>query len=188
MNRPLRLALVVLGIAAVIYGTSTLTGGWLGTPPWWQRQENELIRGADEPKPGEPQVWTRVVWKPTEDRELASLGVVLAGVGIVALSRSGRALRGTIVGVGLVAVLYGTASLTGNWLSTPPWWLELQFRSIPMESTGPFSGRGREASPEEYVWNGPRKYREAWSWGVVVAGVGLAAFGAWPRRRLRAAP
>lgn len=32
-----RLSLVVLGLAAVVYGTATLTGDWLGTPPWWER-------------------------------------------------------------------------------------------------------------------------------------------------------
>src|SRR4029453_5953650 len=31
--RALRLALVVLGLAAVVYGTSTLTGCWLGEAP-----------------------------------------------------------------------------------------------------------------------------------------------------------
>ena len=34
----LRIALAValgLGLAAVVYGTASLTGGWLGTPPWW---------------------------------------------------------------------------------------------------------------------------------------------------------
>ena len=36
MNRVARLAAVVLGLAAVVYGTASLTGGWLGTPPWWE--------------------------------------------------------------------------------------------------------------------------------------------------------
>lgn len=35
MRRLLRLALIVVGLAAVVYGTASLTGGWLGTPPWW---------------------------------------------------------------------------------------------------------------------------------------------------------
>ena len=35
-SRPLRLAMVVVGLAAVVYGAASLTGGWLGTPPWWE--------------------------------------------------------------------------------------------------------------------------------------------------------
>jgi hypothetical protein len=34
VNRFVRLALVVVGLATVFYGTASLTGGWLGTPPW----------------------------------------------------------------------------------------------------------------------------------------------------------
>lgn len=32
----IRLSLVALGLAAAVYGTASLTGGWLGTPPWWK--------------------------------------------------------------------------------------------------------------------------------------------------------
>ena len=35
MNRVARLSLVALGLAAVIFGIASLTGDWLGTPPWW---------------------------------------------------------------------------------------------------------------------------------------------------------
>ena len=35
MSRSVRLSLVVLGLALVVYGTASLTGGWLGMPPWW---------------------------------------------------------------------------------------------------------------------------------------------------------
>ena len=34
MVAPTRLALFVFGLAAIVYGTASLTGGWLGTPPW----------------------------------------------------------------------------------------------------------------------------------------------------------
>lgn len=36
LRRSLRLTLVVLGLALAVYGASTLTGGWLGVPPWWR--------------------------------------------------------------------------------------------------------------------------------------------------------
>src|SRR5436305_1871698 len=37
MRRSVRVVLAALGIAAAIYGAASLTGGWLGTPPWWQQ-------------------------------------------------------------------------------------------------------------------------------------------------------
>jgi hypothetical protein len=33
--RALRIVLVVLGLAVAVYGAASLTGGWLGQPPWW---------------------------------------------------------------------------------------------------------------------------------------------------------
>ena len=35
MKRALRVGLVALGAATAVYGFASLTGGWLGTPPWW---------------------------------------------------------------------------------------------------------------------------------------------------------
>src|SRR5205814_1481769 len=32
----LRVAVGVIGLAVVVYGATTLTGGWLGEPPWWR--------------------------------------------------------------------------------------------------------------------------------------------------------
>ena len=43
MVSPTRLAVVVLGLAAVVYGTASLTGGWLGTPPWWKDSRYETL-------------------------------------------------------------------------------------------------------------------------------------------------
>lgn len=34
MRPAVRIAIVVVGLAAATYGTASLTGGWLGTPPW----------------------------------------------------------------------------------------------------------------------------------------------------------
>jgi hypothetical protein len=42
MPRPLRLTLVVVGLALAIYGTASLTGGWMGMPPWWDRITGEV--------------------------------------------------------------------------------------------------------------------------------------------------
>ena len=44
MRRPLRLALAALGLVAVLYGLASLTGGWLGTPPWESSAEERSFR------------------------------------------------------------------------------------------------------------------------------------------------
>ena len=50
MTRAVLLAPVVVGLAAAVYGAASLTGGWLGTPPWWERVES--IPGDFMPAPG----------------------------------------------------------------------------------------------------------------------------------------
>ncbi len=37
MRPAARIALVVVGLAASVYGVASVTGQWLGTPPWWER-------------------------------------------------------------------------------------------------------------------------------------------------------
>lgn len=45
MGRAVRVGLVVLGAAMAVYSTASLTGGWLGTPPWWEiREAREVLR------------------------------------------------------------------------------------------------------------------------------------------------
>ena len=83
-----------------------------------------------------------------------------------------RADRIALVVVGLAVAVYGVGSLTGD---RPPWW------------------ERRKPLPDDYITSGfgvwpqrdlePVPGREWISGGVVAAGVGLAAFGAWPRRR-----
>jgi hypothetical protein len=36
VGRPLSLALA--GLALAVYAVASLTGGWLGPPPWWERE------------------------------------------------------------------------------------------------------------------------------------------------------
>ena len=45
MRRAVRVGLVVLGAAMAVYGAASVTGGWLGTPPWWEGREtaDELL-------------------------------------------------------------------------------------------------------------------------------------------------
>ena len=43
MGRNVRIGLVVLGAAMTVYATASLTGGWLGTPPWNRPRPMELV-------------------------------------------------------------------------------------------------------------------------------------------------
>ena len=137
VRRPLRLALVLVGLAAVVYGTASLTGGWLGTPPWWandmtfeQGKIRALGTGAGtsltDLSPDE------LDWLPNlvkRDRLLAgrewisggviALGLCLAGFGVWGRTRVPRA---AFLLLGLAIAVYGIASGTGGWLGTPPWW------------------------------------------------------------------
>lgn len=85
MFRILRIVLVVLGLVVAVYGVASLTGGWLGEPPWWRgRLESTLY---DEAHPNGPSVYT---WGLLYPRRLCSAGVVLAGVALVWLGARAR--------------------------------------------------------------------------------------------------
>lgn len=59
-----RVALLVVGLAAATYGIASLTGGWLGTPPWWESTSTTTKaagfdrRGAD---PGDVVPWSETI-------------------------------------------------------------------------------------------------------------------------------
>jgi hypothetical protein len=118
------------------------------------------------------------------------------------------ALRLATLVLGLAAVVYGTASLTGGWLGTPPWYRlgtvtdeEIAAEPMTQEDIGdliqgmeplPFTSHGPSLVPS---WEAERLrelararlLRSRWAaWpgaAIVAAGLALAAFGAWPRRR-----
>ncbi len=64
-----RVGLVVLGAAMAVYGAASLTGGWLGTPPWVADRPADAVSGSDygnlegsifdHPRPHEPPGFTR---------------------------------------------------------------------------------------------------------------------------------
>jgi len=97
-----------------------------------------------------------------------------------------RIARLTLVVLGLAAALYGTASLTGGWLGTPPWWETAGL--VTYSTGGRYRANGsvdepfcvRRDIPPEHV---PRDSDPYLGGGVVGAGLALAAFGAWPDRR-----
>ena len=74
-------------------------------------------------------------------------------------------LRIAVGVVGFAVAVYGVASLTGEWLGTPPWW----------EETDRF-------------WVRPRPARKWVSGAVTALGLALVAFAAWPRRASRTHP
>ena len=78
-------------------------------------------------------------------------------------------LRLLLAAIGLSAAVYAGASLTGGWLGEPPW-----------ASTVDLIGRSS--------W---RVAREGWEWisaAVLVAGLALFAWAAWPARIRRPGP
>lgn len=98
-----------------------------------------------------------------------------------------KALRLALGVLGLAVAVYGVASLTGRWLGDPPWWSREVLPGTPEWDDLWFAGA------EPWPGGGLHGFREpclgrAWiSLGVVVAGLGLATFAAWPRRKAGAA-
>lgn len=98
------------------------------------------------------------------------------------------AVRIALVALGLAAAVYGVASLTGGWLGTPPWWTQITggsgfetgFRAGPDGKQEMFCERREWSIVPVHVRSDADSY---WGGGVAVAGVALASFGAWPRRR-----
>jgi hypothetical protein len=219
VRRPLCLALVFVGIAAVVYGVASVTGAWLGRPPWWWH-------------PVEGTYWDDNPSMQGVGREWIGLGMAVLGLALAVAcgpQRQGRtetqawgaARRGSLL-LGSALVVYGLASVTGVWLGMPPWWTtrtappELQaFRVEHAECWNSLNRFPKEATAQERLalrgerdkqidvaqkriselmapirveiaeegghWLRPG--REWISGRVVAVGLGLVAFGAWPRRR-----
>jgi hypothetical protein len=205
VSRTLRLALVVVGLAVAVYGVAALTGCWLGEPPWWpQLPESWTLWHGESPS---------VV---LEGRAWIGVSVTILGV-TLALAASAPRLVGYFLGSALavyaVASLTGAWLGEPPWWRTKTEPVEvLQLR----ERAGDYEKRLNASSPTNklttaHEWDAitgegarltkrtgvdfrfdgvyyPRPGREWISGGVVAAGLGLAAVGAWPRRRRREAP
>lgn len=132
MRRSLRVVLATLGLAAVLYGAASLTGGWLGDPPWWQDWESVHVDGnsalvASQPSRLHASGHFREVLKPRGDRAVFSSALVVLGLLIVGAALQPRwpwtAIGAMAIGVACVGV--GVASRVG-W----PWRYHLR----PMEN------------------------------------------------------
>ena len=97
MVKPLRLALVVLGLALAVYGVASLTGRWLGEPPWWRRDmtDDEVYGKCISPEGSSDSVEEyRNRHHPTKEREggpVISLGVSVVGLALAAWPRRPKA-------------------------------------------------------------------------------------------------
>ena len=136
MTFAIRLVLFALGLAAAVYGTASLTGGWLGTPPWWEfgRYETlvEAVNRLDE---------VAMEARARHDERI----------------RAGRALVDQ---------------------------LQAEREGHPFQPSSPDPTPPRHPESPAYTLAFPRarEDREWISGGVVVAGLALVAFGAWPLR------
>jgi hypothetical protein len=115
--------------------------------------------------------------------------------------RSGA--QATVALVALAAAVYATASLSGGWLGTPPWWERWKPDPFHELSAAHLSGRTKlgvdqffrhmESQMAAGRWRltktndavevlVPRESREAVSASIALAGFALFAVAAWPRR------
>jgi hypothetical protein len=85
-----RLSLVAVRLAVAVYGTASLTGGWLGTPPWWWREIGVPASAATN---GRPIAWVSLEVRP--GREWISLGVAASGLVVASLGAWPRRWRPT---------------------------------------------------------------------------------------------
>ena len=80
----------VVALAAAVYATASLSGGWLGTPPWWQTWHR--IDEYDIRNPGVPVPWIRLdahgrvvaILEAQPAREVTSASIALVGYALFA--------------------------------------------------------------------------------------------------------
>jgi hypothetical protein len=164
--RPLRVTLVVVGLALVTYGVSALTSWWLGVPPWVFHEERSYW-------------WLERV--PTKGSDVVSALCVLLGLGLAVGAawphRSTKVFRIGLAGLGLATVIYGVSTFTGEWLGRPTWWW----------SIGPPPSTPHDVLVTRYtVVESP--FRLLICAIVTGLGLGVTILAAWPWRQKAAPP
>ncbi len=91
MPLAIRIGLVVLGVGMAVYGAASLTGGWLGTPPWWERhddveiwvslRETDGLRAATTPEKVRLDLVTEREGRARVSMLVIAVGLVLVAVG-----------------------------------------------------------------------------------------------------------
>ena len=74
----------VVALAAAVYATASLSGGWLGTPPWWERPASwaELTDGEVV-----AMKWFSLkASRPRDGRELVSASIAAVGYALFAVA------------------------------------------------------------------------------------------------------
>lgn len=97
----LRIALVVVGLAPVVYGVARLSGGWLGVPPRWMTDKSATsLLLHDDPPPPMPGVITMIGYDEPPfgkiepgARDFISLGMLVVGSGLIVTSVRSRTRR-----------------------------------------------------------------------------------------------
>jgi hypothetical protein len=86
-RRSLRLAVALVGLAAFVYALASPTGGWLGTPPWYERTtfvDFDILTAPHHP--GALSDATTVTFGPRASCEWISGVVAAAGLALVAFA------------------------------------------------------------------------------------------------------
>ena len=74
--------IVVVGLAAATYGTASLTGGWLETPPWWDEDAARYASLGETARADLIDTDLFIVYRRDGSSAMvASAGLVLAGLG-----------------------------------------------------------------------------------------------------------
>ena len=100
MRRWARAVLGTVGLATIVYGAASLTGAWLGEPPWWTVQAGAprlVLEDTDEVMPTFAHGEWVVPMRGRDGRELISGAVVLAGLALLAFTvwpRRGNTMQG----------------------------------------------------------------------------------------------
>ena len=109
MRRAVRVGLVVLGAAMAVYGAASVTGGWLGTPPWRET----------EPVCFRPPVINLVMFDEFADEDSLFLGEVEENVPCPDEPRSASVwISGGVVAAGLALVEVGAWPRRRSWTAS----------------------------------------------------------------------
>ena len=99
MPSALRVGLVVVGVATAVYGVASLTGWWLGTPPWWETRGtltlDSILRDDGRVQDPSPPPAPELVTLPAPHRERTSAIVTALGLAIAAAGAWPRRTRST---------------------------------------------------------------------------------------------
>jgi hypothetical protein len=79
-------AVAVVALAAAVYATASLTGEWLGEPPWWSERLEVPATVTLISPPGPPRVVVMAIEAPREGRETISGAIAVVGYALFAVA------------------------------------------------------------------------------------------------------